>query len=365
MATTFIDVFISQNTTGTSVFASGAINQSGMLYSVIVPAASGAPSVQQVIDGQNSSGVAVTASYASSAEASTSGEYVSLSGYGLVSETNYVMYVAASGYVDGLIAAVSGEAFTTPDITAPSWSGVYPTSNSVTGSGVRVYLAINEAGSGFALAVLSGVTPSVSDIKTSGTMVALDANVTGVAVITGLVSETNYGLFAVAEDDSGNTQSSGWFVGYITTSDVTAPSWTSGWPNVSSITVSTASVNLKINDAGSGYFVIIPSGNSTPSAAQIIAHTDSTDTAISAGLYGNDTLVANTEKTLSATNLRYSTYYTVCAVAKDDGGNYTSVGTYSFRTSVPKPGFPGRYSIRRVTRERQRLGNQILNTLRG
>jgi len=245
--------FVASNTTGTSVVVSGAINDSGIIYSVIVPAASGAPSVAQVIAGQDSASGALGAGFKDNEEVAASGTWASLSGYGLTSETDYKMYLAASGYTDGLMAAVSGVAFTTPDITAPAW--------------------------------------------------------------------------------------------------------VSTWPNVSSITTSTASINLKLDDAGSGYFVIIPSGNTTPSAAQIIAHTDSDDTAISTGLYGSGTLVANTEKTLSATNLRYSTYYTVCVTAKDDAGNPTAtVATSSFRASVPAPGAPSNFYSAKNVAERKRKG---------
>jgi len=245
--------FVADNTTGTTVTVSGALNQSGYIYAVIVPAASGVPSSDQIAAGQDSASGALGAGFYDSEEVSDSGIWASLSGYGLTSETNYVMYLVGSGYTDGLMASGWGVAFTTPDITAPTW--------------------------------------------------------------------------------------------------------TANYPSVTSVTTSSASVNLKLNDAGSGYFVIIPSGNTTPSAAQIIARTDSDDAAISAGLYGSGTLVANTEKTLSATNLQYSTYYTLCVTAKDDGGNPTaSVATYSFRAAVPAPGAPSNFYSAKNVRDRMRRG---------
>lgn len=350
--------FVAENTTGTTVIVSGALNQSGYIYSVIVPAASGVPNSDQIAAGQDSASGALGAGFYDSEEVSDSGIWASLSGYGLTSETDYVMYLVGSGYTDGLMASGWGVAFTTPDITAPTWSGSYPTLGTIYGTSGNFNLAINEAGSGFVLVLASGTAePTASAIASSGTGGALVADTVASITVTGLVSETDYEAWAVAEDDSSNIQSSGWYIGVFTTTDITAPSWTTGWPNVSTITVNSASVNLKLNDAGSGYFVIIPSGNTTPSAAQIIAGTDSDDAAISAGLYGSGTLVANTEKTLSATNLQYSTYYTLCVTAKDDGGNPTaSVATYSFRAAVPAPGAPSNFYSAKNVRDRMRRG---------
>lgn len=252
MAITWINRFIAQNTTGTTVLASGAINQSGYIYAVIVPAASGVPSAAQIAAGQNSASGALGAGFKDSEEVAASGTYASLSGYGLTSETDYKMYLVGSGYVDGLMASGWALSFTTPDITAPSWAANYP--------------------------------------------------------------------------------------------------------SVTAVTTSTATMNLKLDDAGSGYFVIIPSGAATPSTAQIIAGQNSAGTSVGTGLYGSGTLVANTAKTLNITNLQYSTYYTYCVTAKDDAGNSTAaVASGSFRAGVPSPGAPSNfYSIKNVVERRRR-----------
>lgn len=254
MAINFINGYpvLVSNTTGTSVVVSGAINQSGMLYSVIVPAASGAPSAQQIYDGQNEDDSALAVNLICSGEASASGVQVALSGYSLTSETAYTMYVTASGYDDGLYASGEPVAFTTPDITAPSW--------------------------------------------------------------------------------------------------------TAGYPKVSGIGTNYASMVFSINDAGSGYYVIIPYSGSAPSAAQVKAGTDSGDTALSAGLYGSTALTANVETILSASNLKYSTYYTAYFVAEDDAENATAtaVASYNFRAAVPAPGVPGYYSIKNIQKRRRK-----------
>lgn len=584
MATQFItgSVFIAENTTGTTVLASGSLNQSGYMYSVVVPQASGAPSVQQVIDGQDSASGALAANFVDSTEVGNSGDYVVLSGISLTSETDYTIYFSASGYDDGLIAAVSGVNFTTPDITAPSWSGAYPTISSFYGVSGYVILATDEAGSGWALAVASGAAaPTVNAIQTSGIIGALTGSGTtyitltglssetdyaiyavaqddestpnvqssgwlvgyasttditapvwssgypqqatlfglsgkfnlaveedncsgwvlvqasgagaptasavkssgqvvdlptsglrGVVTYTGLVSETDYQAYAVAQDDDVNLQSSGWLIGYFTTTDITAPGWSGSYPTLTSVTGSGVTVNFASNDTGgsgyalaqasgavaptaaavvsSGQSVAMPSGNTAysltytglvsetdyqvytvandeagnlqssgwlagylttsditapsivagyptvtsitvnscsarcsmnddgvisgvcilstaaaPNASQIIAFTDGGGNAVPSARQFMAVVSSGSVGSADMLNLQYSTYYTFYAVGIDDGGNQTSVGSVTFRTAVPAPGVPGRYSMRRVIRERQRLRNQVFNTLRG
>lgn len=253
MAITWINRFIAQNTTGTSVLASGAINNSGYIYSVIVPAASGVPNSNQIAAGQNSASGALGAGFKNNQAVSASGVYVTLSGYGLTSETAYKMYLVGSGYTDGLMASGWALAFTTPDVTAPSWVAGYP--------------------------------------KSSGT------------------------------------------------------------------TINSTSIVLDLNDDGSGFFVIVPSGSAAPSATQIIAKTDADDVAISTGLYGSGTLVANTVKALTASNLSYGTYYTYYVTAKDDAYNATAtVASGSFRTLVPPPGAPSNFYSAKNVADRRRRG---------
>ena len=249
---------IIDNTTGTTVTASGALNQSGMLYSVILPAASGDPSSAQVAAGQGDDGSAVVAGFANSAEASASGVEVLLSGYGLTSETDYVMYIVGSGYVDDAIQATpTGLAFTTPDITIPAWN--------------------------------------------------------------------------------------------------------SGYPSITSITTTGGTVSFNLTDAGSGYYVIVPSGSSEPSAAQIKAGTDAADTALAAGLYGGSAVTANVVATVAATGLSYSQYYTIYAVGEDEALNATSPAVVSanFRAALPNVATPNTFM--RNVKERRKLDNALRN----
>lgn len=260
---------ITDNTSGSGVIASGAINQSGMIWHVIVPSASGIPTSDQVMAGTASGDVSPGVGLSGSVEASASGTAVILSGYNLSQETSYVMYVVASGYDDGLMASPTGLAFTTPDVNAPSW--------------------------------------------------------------------------------------------------------VAGYPTIGSITTSTATVSMNMNDAGSGYFVILPASSTAyPTATQIRAGTDGNNTAISAGLYGNTALTSGTVATVSVTNLAYSTQYAIYYTAQDNGLNgvtgagggqptYTTCGT--FRAALPNPGPVFTRSMGRRARDRRRRRNQSFRNL--
>lgn len=353
--------FLAENTDGTSVIVSGALNQSGYIYSVIVPAASGVPSSEQIAAGQDSASGALGAGFYDSEEVSDSGIWASLSGYGLTSETDYVMYVVGSGYDDGLMSSGYGVAFTTPDITAPNFSGT-PSLSNITGSGVDVTMAFDDVASGFALALASGTAaPTPEGIVASGQSLSYPiANAERTIPYTGLVSETDYEMYVVGRDaPEGNLQSSGWLVGYFTTSDITAPEWFTGYPTIGSITTSTAIMSFKLNDAGSGYFVIVPSGSSSPSSAQVKAGTDSGDTAIATGLKGRTALVSGVVATANVTGLTYAQYYTVYAVGEDEDENATSPAVVSTNFRAALPGVAAPSLFMRSVRERRRLDNAL------
>jgi hypothetical protein len=247
---------IISNITGTTVTASGSINQSGQIAMMILPAASGVPTATGVYT-HTASGVAL-ASGLWDIETVASGQVVLLSGYGLSEETSYKMYLVGSGVTDGLMTTPTGLAFTTPDVTIPAW---------------------------------------------------------------------------------------------IT-----------GYPIIDTIATSTATVSMKLNDAGSGYFVILPSSYSAPNSAQIIAGTDANDAAVALGLKGGPVvLTSGVVAQALVTGLAYSTNYKIYSTAVDDGGNATvSVVSASFRAAVPKPGIVNS-TFNKAIQQRRKLDNALRN----
>lgn len=220
MATNWISGYplITSNTTGTTVTASGSMNQSGVIYSVIVPSASGIPSSANIAAGNDASGNALGAGFVDSSGVAASGTAVPLTGYALTSETSYVMYVVASGYDDGIQSSGWGLPFTTPDITAPSWSAGYPSVGSITTSTAVVSMSITDAGSGYFVILPSGygAYPSYTQViaGTDGNDVAISAGLYGSTALTSgtaatvnvsnLAYSTRYAIYYVGVDDGTN-----------------------------------------------------------------------------------------------------------------------------------------------------------------
>lgn len=219
---------ITQNTTGTTVEASGAINQSGMLYMVILPSASGEPTAAQIAAGTGDDDVAVAAGLSDSAEVASSGDVVNLTGYGLTSETDYKMYVVASGYDDGLQASGWALAFTTPDITAPSWVNGWPTVSGLHKKTANIDMKLDSTGSGWWVLVEAGATPpNHTQIKAgtdgdgnaaiSGYAGPLIANTLNTQLVTGLHYGTHYKVYLTAQDTAGNPTASVASIAFRTT----------------------------------------------------------------------------------------------------------------------------------------------------
>jgi len=211
---------ITDNTTGTTITASGSIDDSGVLKMVIVPQTDAVPSAAQIYAGQNASGIALPAGRTCSANASASGINVTLSGYGLTSQTVYDMYVVASGTGSGvgLQASGWGNGFVTPDVTDPTWEVGYPTIGSFKGRTAKVSMALSETGSGFYVVIPTAiaVAPTALQIRTGkdsygaaipsglfGT-INLTGTAPGTSTVNNLAMAHNYTIYVTARDTSGN-----------------------------------------------------------------------------------------------------------------------------------------------------------------
>ena len=211
-------------------------------------------------------------------------------------------------------------------------------------------LALNEAScSGYVLALpTASGAPSSSGVVASGTVVDMPLqNIVYDVTVTGLATNTNYNAYIVAQDVLGNLQASPTTRAFST--DLTAPTWTT--TSLGSITTSTAVLTLELNDAGSGYFVVVPSGEAAPSIAQVKLGQNNAGASVSSGFSGNSVLVANTEAELNVTNLQYATYYTIYVAGTDDGGNdVATIVSANFRAAVPAPGVSSAEQRRRRDR---------------
>lgn len=108
-------------------------------------------------------------------------------------------------------------------------------------------------------------------------------------------------------------------------------------PTVSAATATatgetTADVGATSNEDGTGYMVIVPSGATAPSAAQIIAGTDASDSAPVDS--GQVACTANAAFTIAATGLTAGTTYDAYVTAEDGAGLAGNVVTASVTTTA-------------------------------
>lgn len=115
--------------------------------------------------------------------------------------------------------------------------------------------------------------------------------------------------------------------------DVTPPVNADEFPKISNILSDGFDFSTKINEAGKTYFVVLAAGSTVPTAAQVKAGTNATDTA--ALRAGTPTIVDPTlAYTQNNTGLISGTAYVVYSVSEDTAGNIqTTVNTLNVTTS--------------------------------
>jgi hypothetical protein len=175
--------------------------------------------------------------------------------------------------------------------------------------------------------------------------------------VSGLTSETAYDAYLAGSGYVDGYTLSGYLVDF-TTADVTAPTWNT--TQLGSITTTGATLTLNMDDAGSGYYVIQPASQAEPSIAKVKAGLDYNGDAVAAGLAGSSALVANTDATLTISNLQYSTQYKIYVAGTDEGGNdVAALVSATFRAAVPAPGVVSGAEQRRRRQRREQTARGI------
>jgi autotransporter-associated beta strand protein len=138
----------------------------------------------------------------------------------------------ATGSIGGLTGALSISGGNTlvltvtsgGDTTAPSWIATYPKVSNVTSTSFNALAETDETGSAYFLVLADGATPPTSAVvQSTGTAIALTANLEGSSAVTGLAPGTSYDVYFVAQDAIPNLQPSPLKV------DVTTPTAYTDW----------------------------------------------------------------------------------------------------------------------------------------
>ena len=119
--------------------------------------------------------------------------------------------------------------------------------------------------------------------------------------------------------------------------------WTSGWPKAENATLNGLTVKVNTSAAGTAYYVVLASGATAPSSAQVKVGQDATGASLASNLKGNITCAAGaTEYTAAITGLSGATTYDLYFVAEDGSSNLQGAPTKvsATTTSILTSGYP-------------------------
>lgn len=122
------------------------------------------------------------------------------------------------------------------------------------------------------------------------------------------------------------------------TVDATPAVTTAANPAISSVTGTGATYTATINEAGNGWYVVLPATDPAPSAQQVYLGKDASNA--SAAIHGGAAMVANTAKAFTISGLSAATDYKLYFVTTDSAWNLSTLDTQAFTTaSVSTPAF--------------------------
>jgi hypothetical protein len=213
------------------------------------------------------------------------------------------------------------------DTTPPVWTATWPQVDPLSSTSLTVRAKTNESGTAHYVVLPDGAAAPTSAQVKAGTdstntpvsasgSLALTANTEATAPVGSLSPSTAYDVYFVAEDAVPNVQVSPVKVDASTLApDITAPDWIATWPKAEQLSATSITVRAQTNENGTAYYVVLADGATAPSAAQVKAGQDNTNTPATAS--GSLALTANVEATGPVTGLTADTSYDVYFIAED------------------------------------------------
>lgn len=174
-------------------------------------------------------------------------------------------------------------------------------------------------------------------------------------LVSGLRASTAYIVYIVARDDHStpNVNAAMQEAGFTTAEDMTPPTFVSGWPAATVLAERSASVGVKISEAGKVYAVVLPRDHALPSAADLKARASGDTEALPAALGQKKGTVAGPadQVTVAASGLVEDTVYHAWFYAEDVAGNHAAPVKFAFTTlpdtTVPQfaVGYPALWNL--------------------
>lgn len=219
----------------------------------------------------------------------------------------------------------------------PNWVSTYPKAGIITSRTIPALLKVDQAGTGYTVCLSNGADAPTSAQVKAGTdaddnllavnlrgSVSLTANVEATVTSTELSNTTDYDIYAVAES-SGGLMTSPSKIDAITLAPV-LPTWSSGYPKIGNLGISSIQVLVKTDTAGFAYCVCVANGDPVPSIDNLKASR------------GGITLVANTENSFTFNNLISRITYDFYIVAENSDEIFTK-GFVAVASSSTAGGF--------------------------
>ncbi len=276
--------------TVTAATMSVTIDENGTGFSLTQLATQAAPTREAVLAGNAMS---------MAADTPTTREII-----GLVANTAYTIYFLARDAVGNTQEIIQEAHFTTDSGIAPTTSDLSITS--ATANGVTLSATINENGTGHYLTQLAIQAAPTREAVLAGSAMSMAVDTPTTREIIGLVANTAYTTFFLAEDAVGNIQAAMQEVDF-TTDSKTPPITTTG-PEISGITATSATVSATINENGTGHSLTQLATLEAPTKEAVLA--------------GNAmSMAADTPTSREITGLTQNTDYKTFFLAKDDAGN--------------------------------------------
>ncbi len=259
-----------QNVGGTSFDVAVNMDEAGTAYYMVVADNATEPTVAEVIAANQTIAVVAantvyTANYATAISPNTS----------------YDVYFVAQDdeTTPNVQATVTKVDVTTldQDIIAPAFVGTYPMVANITETTADFEVQLDEAGTVYYLILADGTTaPAVSEVIAANNAIAVSAaTTTFTANITTLTQNTAYDVYFVAQDDEAtpNVQATTTLKEFTTLeADLTAPVFIATYPAIGTVSYSSISANVQLDEAGKVFFLAYEVGVTAPTVDDIIAN---------------------------------------------------------------------------------------------
>jgi len=320
------------NVTATGFDLTFSLNEAGIGYYIVVPAAALVPSSLEVKSGVNYRGVVVAASGQLTMNVASTAATVTVTG--LTTGVSYQVYVVGEdilpwassyGISANLAYSVSSASATPADVTPPVLTS--SAANAVD-TGFDLLSKSNELGKGFYVLLASGsANPTAVEVQAgtgsggaaalqfgSFNFIALNTNVT--TAITGLTSGTAYDLWVVGEDVATNLQLNPTYISVITP-DTLPPVTTAVTSN---ITQTSFDLSVTADEPSYVHYVVLDSGALAPTSAEVLTGTGAAgSTPVASNFYYVDIPGQTFGSTI--TGFTQGTSYDVYVAAQDLWGN--------------------------------------------